>query len=165
MINEIFTKPTLIFGCGNILLGDDGFGPAVIHHLEENHPLPETVFALDVGTSIRDLLFDLVLSPSKPEKILILDAVSRPGRQVGELFEIDVLDIPENKVNDYSLHQFPSVNLLQELKTLGGIQVKVLAVQAETIPDEIRPGLSPEVRASVPGACRWIMEQITVGHD
>lgn len=165
MIREIFDKPILVFGCGNTLLGDDGFGPAVIKHLEENHTLPETVFVMDAGTSIRDLLFDLILSPARPRKILVLDAVSRPDRQAGELFELDVRDFPENKVDDYSLHQFPSVNLLRELKDLCGIPVKILAAQTGAIPEEIRPGLSPEVRLAVPRACRWVMEQVGADHD
>ena len=50
-------KSILIFGCGNTLWGDDGFGPAVIEHLHRHYQLPEDVI---VGTSIRDLLFDLV---------------------------------------------------------------------------------------------------------
>jgi len=162
MIDEILSKSVLVFGCGNILLGDDGFGPAVINRLEENHAIPDTVFAMDAGTSIRDLLFDLILSPCKPVRILILDAVSQSDRHPGELFEIDVQDFPENKVNDYSLHQFPSVNLLRELKVLCGIQVKILAVQTKTIPEEILPGLSPEVQASISDACRWVLSQ-TVG--
>jgi coenzyme F420 hydrogenase subunit delta len=56
---EMFEKSILIFGCGNILWGDDGFGPAVIQCLNEQYRLPADVLALDVGTSIRDLLFDL----------------------------------------------------------------------------------------------------------
>jgi coenzyme F420 hydrogenase subunit delta len=160
MILELFNKPILVFGCGNIMLGDDGFGPAVIDYLEENHVLPDTVFAMDAGTSIRDLLFDLILSPARPKKIMILDAVSRPGRKPGDLFEIDVRDFPENKVNDYSLHQFPSVNLLQELKGMCGVPVKILAAQVHSIPEEIRPGLSPEVLAAVPAAGRWVLDQI-----
>ena len=62
MIAKIFDKSVVVFGCGNILYGDDGFGPAVIKHLQENYPLPADVLVLDVGTSIRDILFDLVLS-------------------------------------------------------------------------------------------------------
>ena len=30
---EMFEKRVLIFGCGSILWGDDGFGPAVIECL------------------------------------------------------------------------------------------------------------------------------------
>ncbi len=58
-------KSVLIFGCGNILYGDDGFGPAVIEHLFHHYQLPEGRPGLDVGTCIRDILFDLVLSEKK----------------------------------------------------------------------------------------------------
>ncbi len=58
MIRELFTKPILIFGCGNVLFGDDGFGPAAIEHLHQHHDLPETIMAEDVGTSIGGCLGD-----------------------------------------------------------------------------------------------------------
>ncbi len=74
-IQDLFTKPVLIFGCGNVLIGDDGFGPAVIDHLLANFDLPGGVAAFDVGTSARELLFDLVLMPDKPKVIFIVDAV------------------------------------------------------------------------------------------
>jgi coenzyme F420 hydrogenase subunit delta len=49
----LFDKSTLVFGWGNILFGDDGFGPAVVKYLQDNYPLPEEVLALDAGTSYR----------------------------------------------------------------------------------------------------------------
>jgi coenzyme F420 hydrogenase subunit delta len=49
MIAELFEKSVLIFGCGNILWGDDGFGPAVIPALTERYPLPTDLLALAVG--------------------------------------------------------------------------------------------------------------------
>jgi coenzyme F420 hydrogenase subunit delta len=112
---DLYNYDTVIFGCGNILMGDDGFGPGVIEHMEQHHVLPEGVTALDVGTSIRDILFDLLLSPFKPRRIFIVDAVSESGRQPGDLFELPLRLIPECKINDFSVHQFPSLNLLQEL--------------------------------------------------
>jgi coenzyme F420 hydrogenase subunit delta len=33
---EYRDKPIIIFGCGNILFGDDGFGPAVAEELQQN---------------------------------------------------------------------------------------------------------------------------------
>ena len=81
MIKDLFEKSVLIFGCGNILWGDDGFGPAVIERLKEHYRLPANVLAMDVGTSIRDILFDLVLSDKKPRKIFIIDAVEYPDRK------------------------------------------------------------------------------------
>jgi len=160
MIQELFTKPVLIFGCGNPLFGDDGFGPAVVEHLMIHYSLPEFVLAVDAGTSIRDLLFDLLLAPVKPSRIHIVDAVCLPDRQPGQLFEPDLDEIPISKVSDFSLHQFPSVNLLREMNSLPLVHVQVLAVQAGHIPDFVQPGLSPEVHKAVEPACKWLLSQI-----
>jgi coenzyme F420 hydrogenase subunit delta len=157
MLSEIYHKSVLVFGCGNILLGDDGFGPAVIEHLQENYALPEDVLALDVGTGIRELLFDLILSDKKPDKIIIADAVDQPGRRPGEVFQMSVADLPAPKIADFSLHQFPTVNMLKELMEHTHIDILILAVQVAEIPVEIRPGLSPAVQAAIPEACRQIL--------
>ncbi len=160
MISDFYTKPVLIFGCGNSLFGDDGFGPAAVEYFLAHHPLPEHVAAEDVGTSVRDILFDLLLAPVKPRLILIIDAAQQPRRQPGDLFELPLADIAPQKVNDFSLHQFPSLNMLQELDSLEGVQVKVLAVQVKEIPDQVRPGLSPQVEAALPAASAWIVQHI-----
>jgi len=157
MIVQLFDKSTLIFGCGNILFGDDGFGPAVVNHLRDNYVLPEDVLAMDMGTSIRNTLFDLSLSEKKPQKIIIVDAVEQQGRRPGEVFEIPVEGIPEKKTADFSLHQFPTVNILQELKDRTRIDVVVLVAQAEVVPDAIKPGLSETMQAAVIEACERLM--------
>ena len=160
MINDLFSKPVLIFGCGNTLLGDDGFGPAVIEHLCEYYSLPEFVYAVDAGTSIRDFLFDLLLINNKPTHIIIIDSLSQPDRKPGELIEIELSQIPKYKVNDFSLHQHPSVNLLQELQLFCGVKVTVIGVQIKSIPVDIKTGLSKEIKQSIPVACKWILNQI-----
>ncbi|MHC1727751.1 MAG: hydrogenase maturation protease [Syntrophobacteraceae bacterium] len=159
-IRDLFTKPVLIFGCGNVLIGDDGFGPAVIDHLLENFELPAQVAAMDVGTSIREILFDLLLMSERPRAMFIVDAVFESARQPGEIFEIDISGIPQKKVNDFSLHMFPSVNLLNDLQDGAGVKIRVLAVQAGKMPDEIQPGLSAPVEAAVPKACEWLLREI-----
>jgi coenzyme F420 hydrogenase subunit delta len=160
MISELFKKSVLIFGCGNILWGDDGFGPAVIARLKEHYQLPEDVLALDVGTSIRDILFDLVLSDKKPKKIFIIDAVEYPDRKPGEVFEIPVEGIPDKKTSDFSLHQFPTVNMLQELKEHSPIDVKILVAQVEYMPDEVTPGLSAVMMNAVDATCKCLLTEL-----
>jgi coenzyme F420 hydrogenase subunit delta len=157
MIADLFEKSVLIFGCGNILWGDDGFGPAVVQRLNERYRLPAHVLALDVGTSIRDILFDLVLSDQKPDRIFIIDAVEYPHRQPGEVFEIPVEGIPDKKATDFSLHQFPTVNMLQELKEHSPIDITILVAQIDTIPEEVKPGLSPAVTRAIDTACRRLL--------
>jgi len=60
MQNNIFdycVKPVLILGCGNILFGDDGFGPKVVEYLEQNYPIPENAEVINAGCSVRNILF------------------------------------------------------------------------------------------------------------
>ena len=98
-----FSGRTVIFGCGNILLGDDGYGPAVIMQLDAEQLLPREVTTVDAGTGIREYLFDYLLAADqRPETIIILDAVDFPGRKPGEVFEIDPLEIPTEKIHDFS---------------------------------------------------------------
>lgn len=156
MISKIYEKPLLVFGCGNTLLGDDGFGPAVIEHLLAGPPLPDSAAVLDVGTSSREFLFDLLLAAVKPNLLLVIDAADPSDLAPGQLVELPLNGIAAQKVNDFSLHQFPSVNLLSELAELGGVTVRVLAVKAGEIPETVRPGLSPAVAAAVPSAAAWV---------
>jgi len=165
-MKDLFDKSALIFGCGNILFGDDGFGPAVIHHLTQHYALPEDVLAQDMGTSIRDTLFDLALSEKRPGLLVIVDAVDFPDRSPGEIFEIPIEQIPDKKVSDFSLHQFPTVNLLAKIKVHAKIEIIVLVVQIENIPDEVGPGLSKTVQGAVIPACERIvriMERAPLG--
>jgi len=159
-IEDLFTKPVLIFGCGNILIGDDGFGPAVIDHLLANFDLPSEVAAFDVGTGISEILFDIVLMAPRPEVVFIVDTAFESGKMPGELFEMDISRIAPKKMNDFSPHMFPSINLLSDLQDGAGVRVRVLAVQAESMPEEIGQGLSDAVKAAVPEACQWLLCQI-----
>jgi Ni,Fe-hydrogenase maturation factor len=94
IIQSIFhNKSCLVFGCGNPLFGDDGFGPEVISFLESKGELPSHVACLDVGTSIRDILFNLLLDTNLPHTLIIVDAVEVQGREPGDIFIIRVDDI------------------------------------------------------------------------
>lgn len=154
--------PVWVCGCGNVLLGDDGFGPAVVEALLAGPPLPPGVWVEDVGTGIRDLLFDVLLSPQRPRRLILVDATRQPGVAPGELLELALGDLTPDKVNDFSVHHFPSLNLLQELAAVG-VEVRLLAVQAAVIPEAICPGLSPAVAAAVAPACAWIRALVGEG--
>lgn len=155
---EFCRASTLVLGCGNILFGDDGFGCAVVEHVNKNYRVPDDVCLLDAGTGVRKLLFTLTLSPIRPERILIVDAFDA-GRAPGEFFEINPAEIPAIKLDDFSMHQIPTSNLLRELQESCGLEVRVLACQTGPLPEEIAPGLSPAVEAAVPRAAEWLVEQ------
>lgn len=157
-IPAIYEKDILILGCGNILFGDDGFGPEVIKYLSGNYHVPENVYIEDVGTGVREILFDILLSERKPKKIIIIDAVDC-GRKPGEIFELSVGDLPKKKTHDFSLHQVPSINLLYELEKYCGIEVIILSCQTEIIPSEINVGLSKKLQSVVSKAAKILAEK------
>lgn len=156
---DVFKKPILVFGCGNILFGDDAFGPEVIKYLEKNYQIPNDVCLMNVETSIRDILFTLIIGEKKPEKIIIIDAVDK-GKKPGEIFEISLEEIPDVKIDDFSIHMLPSSNMLKELRDFCHVNVIILTCQVEYIPEEVEPGLSKRVKKAIPKMCELIFEKI-----
>lgn len=155
VVPEYCTKPVVAFGCGNILLGDDGFGPAVAEKLHASDVVPTWATVIDAGTSVREFLFDIALSEQRPSLIVVIDAVDT-GRSLGEVFEISLDDIPAVKVPDYSLHQAPTSNLLRELRDHCSVEVVVIACQVGDIPDEVKMGLTPAVEDAVVRATKLV---------
>ncbi len=156
----------VIFGCGNLIMGDDGFGPAVIDELNSRYALPDSVAAIDAGTNVREYLFDYLLSSEgRPDTLIILDAVDFRDRKPGDVFLIESSSIPAQKIHDFSLHQFPTVNLLSELEEHTGMRIIILAAQVEYIPDEIQPGLSPSMKKAVLAACEKILQILSVNSE
>ena len=147
----------VIFGCGNVLLGDDGFGPAVIEALQRSS-LPATINTVDAGTGIREYLLDYLMLPTlRPELLIVVDAGYEPGETPGQVRECEPAAIPAKKIHDFSLHQFPTVNLLRELQEETGIEVKLLIAQTGAIPDHIAPGLSSVMARAVDETCQRIL--------
>ena len=155
---EWYDKSVLILGCGNILLGDDGFGPAVAQRLQADFTIPADVCVFDAGTSVREILFDTILSDKKPSKIVIVDAMDC-DRKPGELFGLDIGSIPMVKLDDFSMHQLPTSNLLRELRDLCGIEVVVVACQVANNCDSVNPGLSNPVEAAVKPAAELLAKE------
>ena len=155
---EWHEKSVLILGCGNILIGDDGFGPAVAQHLRSNFEIPEDVCVFDAGTSVRQILFDTVLSEKKPSKIVIVDAMDC-AREPGELFMLDIDALPRIKLDDFSMHQIPTSNLLRELRDHCGIEIIVIGCQVAGACDSVNPGLSKPVEAAVKPAAESIANE------
>jgi len=153
-----YGKSTLILGCGNVLIGDDGFGVAVARYLLDNVTIPPDLCVLDAGTSVREILFDTILSDKKPSKIVIVDAMDC-GREAGELFNLDITSLPNVKLDDFSMHQIPTSNLLRELRDICGIEIIVIACQTAGATDRVNPGLSGPVEKAVKIAAEIILNE------
>src|SRR4030066_1575143 len=148
----------LIAGCGNKLFGDDGFGPEVVEFLLDHYNILNNIFLLDVGPGIRRILFTISLSEPRPKVIVIIDAVDK-GRKPGEIFEITLDEIPLEKIDDFSIHQVPSSNLLRELRDFCSVKVRVMACQIDAIPESMQSGLSEPLKRAVPLMAQRIADE------
>ena len=160
-------KDVVVLCCGNVLFGDDGFGPAVAERINASETVPDWAIVIDVGTAVRKFLFDMIFSERRPRLVVVVDAVDLRvdaastvdlEHKPGEVFEIPLSEIPSVKVSEYSLHQAPTSNLLQELQKVGGICVAVIACQVASIPEEMTEDISSVVRAAIDRAARLITD-------
>lgn len=138
----------LVLGVGNVLFGNDGFGPEVAERLVDRYDVPDDIYVMDVGTGARRILFTVSVGETRPEEIVIVDAVDW-GQGNGKVFEIPVDELPVTKTDDFSLHQVPTSNLLRELQDQCGVRVSVVVCDVGEIPQEIASGLSPTVADAV----------------
>jgi coenzyme F420 hydrogenase subunit delta len=161
-VPEYCSCDVLILGCGNELFGDDGFGPAVARALARRlrgQPEPGgRLLAMDVGTAVRPVLFDVLLSTVRPRKIVVVDAVDL-GRPPGEVWMIEAKHLPEVKLDDFSMHQLPTSSLLRELSEVGGVEVICLVGQVSGFPSHVRPGLSAAMRGAIERAVELIIQK------
>ncbi|UCF14288.1 MAG: hypothetical protein JSW59_12810, partial [Phycisphaerales bacterium] len=74
------------------------------------------------------------------------------GRKPGELFCLDIDSLPEIKLDDFSMHQIPTSNLLRELRDICGVEVVVVACQVANPCEIVNPGLSAPVERAVQNA-------------
>jgi len=82
------------------------------------------------------------------------------GRTPGEVFALEIDHLPARKIDNFSLHQAPTSNLLKELQTVRGIDIQILACQVGRIPDAVSPGLSCDVQRAVARVGAMILEMV-----
>jgi len=151
----------LVMGAGNVLLGDDGFGPAVIEELQGRKGLPKDLLLMDVGSSARGVMFNILTSEKTPETLILVDIVTRnkaKGKSPGEVMVIDIDDLPVEKSDDFQFHFVPTSSMLKDLRDQRGVEVVILACVAKDIPDQkVHMGLSAPVRAAVKVAAERVI--------
>lgn len=143
-------RRVLIAGVGNVLRGDDGFGPAVLAHL---HGLPHGVALLESGIGGMALLQELM---DGWDALIIIDAVDRGGAP-GTVFVIEPAIEEPHHVPD--IHLANPQRVLMMAGGLGILPPRVLMVgcQPEDV-DTLGEGLSPPVRRAVAQAAAEVRE-------
>lgn len=157
----------VVAGIGNVLRGDDGFGPAVIRALEAAGPLPVGVRTVEVGIGGLGLVHELM---EGCDALVVVDAVDRSGAP-GSLYLLEpevpeVSSIPEAEraLLATDLHEAVPGRVLLMARALGILPplVRIVGCQpAET--EEFSLELSPVVGRVVPaavGAIRTLLESL-----
>ncbi len=152
----------LVMGAGNILFGDDGFGPAVIEELGRRKGRPKDLYLLDVGSSARGILFNILLSEKIPEVLIIVDSMTRQKakKKPGTVLEVGLEDLGAEKSDDFQFHYVPTSNMLLDLRDQRGMTVIIIACVVKEIPKEqMFMGLSDPVKAAVPVAADMVLKR------
>ncbi len=153
----------LVAGVGNVLRGDDGFGPAVVDRLGD---LPPGVDTVETGIGGVALLQELLAGC---DGFVLIDAVDR-GAEPGTLFELE----PEvgEAVHVADVHLANPDRVLSMAKTMGALpdRVRIVGCQPAEV-DELCQGLSQVVADKLDLAAAmvrrivaaWLQEPVRAG--
>jgi hydrogenase maturation protease len=147
----------LVAGVGNVFLGDDGFGPAVVARLA-GEPLPDGVRVVDYGIRGVHLGFDLL---DDWDALVLVDALPGAGPP-GELRLLEVTDADLAGAPPLDAHGLHPLAVLSSLPALGGRLPRTVVVGCTPASVEEGMGLSPPVQAAVPVAADRVRALLAV---
>lgn len=104
----------LVLGLGNVLLGDDGVGPAATARLERDYRIPHEVRLVDGGTLGLALLDEI----AEARHVILVDAVALDAPP-GTLVRLDGAEVVEAVRNRLSVHQVGVADLLNAARLIG----------------------------------------------
>jgi hydrogenase maturation protease len=145
-----------VFGVGNVLLGDDGVGSSVIHLLQSNYEFPDNVELEDLGTPGLELLAHV----ARHDVVIFVDAVAEdlaPGTV--RIYDRDAIvnASPALRVGPHD----PALGdtlLALEFAEEGPREAVLIGIVAAETASGI--GLSPAVRAALPVATQWTVNEL-----
>lgn len=147
---------TNVLGMGNVLMGDDGFGPYVVRILQSRYEVPGEVSILDVGTPG----FDLVPYLRGTAAVILVDTVratSPPGTLKRYDRETLLRYAPALRAGPHD----PTVKealLTLEWAGEGPREVVLVGVVPERLGSG--SGLSPCVRSAVEPAVQAVLQEL-----
>jgi hydrogenase maturation protease len=135
----------LVLGLGNVLLGDDGAGPAVVTRLQARHAAPAGVRIFDGGTLGLSLLPYL----EDARRVILVDAVAADAPP-GTLVRLEGAEVGPAVSTRLSPHQVGVADLLEGARwhDREPERLILLGVVPESI--ELGVGLSEPVRRALP---------------
>jgi hydrogenase maturation protease len=135
----------LVLGLGNVLLGDDGAGPAVIAALRDSRAVPAGVRALDGGTLGLSLLPYL----EDARRVILVDAVAADA-PAGTLVRLEGADVGPAVMTRLSPHQVGVADLLEGARWHDREPQRLVLLGVVPHSIELGVGLSEPVRRALP---------------
>ncbi len=146
--HEQSISPVLVLGLGNILLGDDGVGPALVEEVEHLYRNVSAVECVDGGTQGMALLDYL----SGREAVVILDAfASQDGAGAVSVLEGDQV-MNMRGPRSTTAHEGNAGELLAAAALLGSLPGRIFLVGVEPQSLHTHLGLSGPVKEALPQA-------------
>ena len=146
----------LIFGAGNLILSDEGFGVHCIRHLEASYDFPPGVELYDGGT------LGIMVSHKfeEAETVFLLDVLDTTGTP-GEIWRFDKADIMLNRIPvKLSPHQIGIQEMLAVCELRGCAPARLTVIGA--IPASLEPGseLTPPLRQAMEEVCAGLVAEL-----
>jgi hydrogenase maturation protease len=142
-----------VIGLGNILRGDDGIGPKIIHELRESLKSLR-VEPIDAGSDAFTVLDHLL----GPEPVLIIDC-ARMGKKAGAVQKIMIpnTEFLTAKVG-MSLHSYSLAEIWEIARSMGvKNDLSVIGIEPDAM--DFNSGLSEVVKKSIPIILQMIAEE------
>ena len=149
--------PVLVAGIGNVLLGDDGFGPQAIARLQSEYEFGADVELLDLGTPALDFVDYL----AGRRVVVLLDALSCGG-EAGDVLIYDRAQLRKRLPGmRLSAHQ-PCLDETLFAAEIAGIEfeeIVLIGVVAESL--EVETELSSRMSQAMPQALSVVCQIIS----
>ena len=135
----------LVLGLGNVLLGDDGAGPAVVARLRDEHVTPAGMRLFDGGTLGLSLLPYL----EDARRVILIDAVAADA-PAGTLVRLHGADVGPAVAARLSPHQVGVADLLEGARWCDREPEDVILIGVVPESIELGVGLSRPVLQALP---------------
>jgi hydrogenase maturation protease len=152
---------TLIFGAGNLLLSDEGFGVHFIRYLQDNYDLPEDVELYDGGT----LGIMVTHKLEDADRVYLLDVIEESGAP-GDIFRYEKDDFMLGRLPlKLSPHQIGIQEVLALCEVRGHCPEQITLFGIIPLTYEAGVTLSPLLTEKIPDLAELLVEELrAAGH-
>jgi len=143
-LGRLAARRTVLLGMGNMLRGDDGFGPELAERVSSSGLMP----AIDAGTTPENQVG--AVARLEPEAVILADAVHM-GSEIGTLDLLAAGDLLE--ASTAGTHALSPGMVMDRIAGETGAEVFMLAVQpgslgfGQPMSDEVRKAVETAVEA------------------